>query len=346
MIELKIKENEAGQRLDKYLHKYMKEAGTGFLYKMLRKKNITLNGKKASGSEKLCVGDAVRLFLSDETVKKFGGLSGAGEEAEYAKAREIRQYSMACKRFGKLEIVFENRHILVVNKPSGILTQKAGAEDVSLNEWLTGYLLESGALTEEELHTFHPSVCNRLDRNTSGMVICGKTLLGSQKISEILRDRSLRKYYRLYVKGYVREAALIEGYLMKEEQTNTVRLTKQAEGASYIKTYYKPLKHYEDVTLLEAELITGKTHQIRLHLSGTGHPVIGDYKYGEREINERYRKKYGVKNQLLHAYRLEFPVMEGEFKDLSERTLVAEVPEIFVRIAKLEGKSACGVAVD
>ena len=195
MIELRIKENEAGQRLDKYLHKYLKEAGTGFLYKMLRKKNITLNGKKASGSEKLCVGDVVRLFLSDETIEKFGGRCGLEMETAGTEERELRQYSMAYRRFGELEILFENHHILVVNKPSGILTQKAGAEDVSLNEWLTGYMLESGALSEEELHTFHPSVCNRLDRNTSGMVICGKTLAGSQAMSGILRNRSLRKFY-------------------------------------------------------------------------------------------------------------------------------------------------------
>ncbi len=345
MIELKIKENEAGQRLDKYLHKYMKEAGTGFLYKMLRKKNITLNGKKASGSEKLCVGDAVKLFLSDETIEKFGGQSGDAEK-EHAGKQETRQYAMAYKRFGELDIVFENRHILIVNKPAGILTQKAGAEDVSLNEWLIGYLLESGALTEEELHTFRPSVCNRLDRNTSGMVLCGKTLPGSQKISEILRNRSLHKYYRLYVKGHVREAALIEGYLVKDERTNTVRLTERAEGASYMRTYYKPLKYFEDATLMEVELMTGKTHQIRLHLSGIGHPVVGDHKYGEKETNDKYRKKYGVKSQLLHAHRLEFPVMEGEFKDLSERTLVAEAPEVFGRIeARAEG-IACGMAAD
>lgn len=334
MVELGIKENEAGQRLDKYLHKYMKEAGTGFLYKMLRKKNITLNGKKASGSEKLCVGDVVRLFLSDETIEKFGGQ--CSPEAADMGEQEFRQYSMAYKRFGKLEILFENRHVLIVNKPAGILTQKAGAEDVSLNEWLIGYLLESGVLTGEELRTFHPSVCNRLDRNTSGMVICGKTLLGSQKMSGILRDRSLHKYYRLYVKGHVREAALIEGYLVKEEQTNRVRLAERAEGASYIRTYCRPLEYYEDMTLIEVELITGKTHQIRLHLSGIGHPVLGDYKYGDRTFNEKYRKKYGVKSQLLHAYRLKFPVMEGEFKDLSGLTLTAEEPEVFRRIEKEE----------
>ena len=222
MVELIIREKEAGQRLDKYLHKYLKEAGTGFLYKMLRKKNITLNGKKATGNEILNCGDAVKLFLADETILKFGGiLAGCqGNEDGWGK----NEYKKAYEQFKDLNIVYENHHILVVDKPSGILTQKAAPEDVSLNEWLIGYLLDKGALTEEELHTFKPSVCNRLDRNTSGMVICGKTLAGSQKMGELLKDRSLHKYYQLYVKGNVRTGARIEGYLKKDERTNTVRL--------------------------------------------------------------------------------------------------------------------------
>ena len=136
MVELEIREKEAGQRLDKYLHKYLKEAGNGFLYKMLRKKNITLNGKKAEGSEKLCEGDRVALFLSDETIAKFGGRP-AGTEG-------TGQYRNAYESLGELGIVFENRHVLILNKPAGVLTQKAEAGDVSLNEWLVGYLLETG----------------------------------------------------------------------------------------------------------------------------------------------------------------------------------------------------------
>lgn len=243
MVELKIKENEAGQRLDKYLHKYMKAAGNSFLYKMLRKKNITLNGKKAEGSERLCAGDTVKLFLSDETIGKFGGwLPGqtAMEGQECGKGRDtgiltgrktgLAQYERAYGQLGKLEVVWENRHVLIVNKPVGVLTQKAQAGDVSLNEWLTGYLLEKGELTEEELHTFHPSVCNRLDRNTSGMVICGKTLPGSQMMGGLLRDRKLRKFYRMYVKGVLEEAFTAEGYLIKDGQTNRARLVEQARG--------------------------------------------------------------------------------------------------------------------
>ncbi len=359
MVELIIKENEAGQRLDKFLHKYMKEAGNGFLYKMLRKKNITLNGKKAEGSEKLCMGDAVKLFLSQDTIVKFGGRlpgqealhePGEGYEAKMGsqgrkdsanggkgqRKPQPEPYKLAYRELEGVDVVFENHHILILNKPTGILTQKSAPEDLSLNEWLLGYLLVRGERKEEELHTFRPSVCNRLDRNTSGLVICGKTLSGSQKISELLRERSLRKFYRLYVKGRVTEASFAEGYLRKDGGTNRVTLVKEAEGASYIRTNYKPLTYSKDMTLLEAELITGKTHQIRLHLSGLGHPVLGDYKYGDKSFNDRYRKKYGVESQLLHACRLEFPKMDGEFESLSGKVYTAPEPELFVRVGKGE----------
>lgn len=335
MLEITIRENEAGQRLDKYLHKYLKEAPGSFLYKMLRKKNITLNGGKASGKEILNTGDTLKLFMAEETIAKFGGriiTPNTVPETPFPQKgvpNHCEQYYKAYETYGEPDIIFENKHVLIINKPAGVLTQKAAQEDLSLNEWFIGYLLKAESITEEELHTFKPSVCNRLDRNTSGMVICSKTLAGSQEMSRIIKDRSLHKYYRLFVKGTLREDSFLKGYLIKDERTNTVRISDKAPEASYIETKYQPIKNYRDITLLEAELITGKTHQIRLHFSGIGHPLLGDYKYGDRKLNDRYKKRYQVKNQLLHAYRLEFPVMESDFKDMSGLVLTAKEPEIF-----------------
>lgn len=150
-----VHEQEEGQKLLKLLGSYLKEASGGFLHKMLRKKNITLNGKKADGSEKLKAGDEIRLFLSDETYEKFAGKQQTAKE----------QFPTA-----KLDILYEDSHVLLVNKPAGMLTQKAAYKDVSLNEYVLGYLSKSGQWSLEE-KAFRPSVCNRLDRNTSGIVI-------------------------------------------------------------------------------------------------------------------------------------------------------------------------------
>ena len=181
MKEFTITKNEAAQRLDKYLKKLLPEASSGFIYKMLRKKNITWNGKKAAGSEKLAAGDCIRLYLADETFDKFSA---------------YRPQSTAGADGTRLDVIYEDEDILLINKPCGMLSQKAKPSDVSANEYLIAYLLASGAVTEESLRTFHPSVCNRLDRNTSGILTAGKSLKGLQELSAALKERTVNKYYR------------------------------------------------------------------------------------------------------------------------------------------------------
>ena len=329
MVSLRIGENESGQRLDKFLRKYFKEAPGSFLYKMLRKKNITCNGKKADGREILCIGDEIQLFLADETVKKFGGRLSVEENQQWD-TDEQKVFLEAYHRLGELEVVFENEHLLVVNKPSGILTQKAKSEDISLNEWLLGYLISQKALSKAQLHTFRPSVCNRLDRNTSGLVVCGKTLAGSQQMGELLKNRTLHKYYYTYVKGQVTESGRLEGYWRKDEKINRSLLVEKDQGAAYVATEYRPLKVFTDRTLLEVKLITGKSHQIRLQLSAAGHPLLGDYKYGDPKFNDKYKKKFQISSHLLHACRLEFPPMDGVLAALSGMIVEAGVPKTFL----------------
>lgn len=317
MQNITVDNNEAGQRLDKLLAKYLNKAPKSFLYKMLRKKNITLNGKKADGSEKLEIGDEVKLFLADETILKFS-------------ERTIQKVSAV-----PLDIIYENEHVLIVNKPTGMLSQKAKDSDVSLNEYVISYLLENNKITEQELKTFRPSVCNRLDRNTSGIVIAGKTLVGLQEMSKLLQERSLDKYYRCIVNGKITKEQLIEGWLYKNEKTNKVTiLNQEKEGASYIKTQYTPIAYQNDITVLEVKLLTGRSHQIRAHLASIGHSIIGDYKYGNRTVNEGYKKKYKIEAQLLHSYRLKLPIMQEPFVDMSEMTLIAPLPEIYQIIQK------------
>ena len=292
MKEIVINENEAGQRLDKFLGKLLKEAPASFYYKMLRKKNIVLNGKKATGNEKLTAGDSIKLFLSDETFEKFAG------------KRQTNDLAASVPNIA-LEIVYEDHDVLAINKPAGMLSQKAKKEDISANEYILQYLLESGTITRESLHTFKPSVCNRLDRNTSGILVAGKTLNGLQQMSKAFRERSMEKYYLAIVAGHISKPRRIEGFLKKDGVNNQVTiLSEPSNDAKPIITDFGPLKLVGQVTLLEVHLITGRSHQIRAHLASIGHPVIGDTKYGNPRLNREFLKNAGVTHQLLHAYRL------------------------------------------
>lgn len=324
MQEITIGSNQAGQRFDKFLRKYLPEAGNGFLYKMLRRKNITLNGRKAEGKEILAQGDIVRMYFAQDTFRKFSGADG-GQENE----RPLSGYREAYQRCGGIGVLYEDEQILALNKPVGLLTQKAKEDDLSLNEWMIGYLLDSGALSPEELLTFRPSVCNRLDRNTSGLVLCGKTLAGSQRLNDMIRSRKIRKFYRTVCVGEILAPAQIRGGLTKDSRANKVRISH--EGGSPVCTVYRPVFSNGQYTLLEVELITGKTHQIRAHLADIGHPLIGDFKYGDAGVNRRLRDQYGLEHQLLHAQRVIFP--DG-------MELTAPCPEEFDLLAKaLLGRS-------
>lgn len=188
-----------------------------------------------------------------------------------------------------------------------MLSQKAQPSDISANEYIIGYLLQSRALKETDLRTFRPSVCNRLDRNTSGLLTAGKTLKGLQDLSETLKKRTVKKYYLCLVAGCITAPQHLKGYLMKDERQNRVFISKEKTAdALCIETEYEPLEVYQDVTLLQVHLITGRSHQIRAHLASIGHPIIGDSKYGNEKINHFYRERTGVKHQLLHAYRMIF----------------------------------------
>ncbi len=349
MFLYQIQKNEANQRFDKYLKKLLKNAPDSFIYKMLRKKNIVLNGKKSDGKEMLQIADEIKLFLSDETFEKFTGQKVI-PNGEHAKAvvnagiskQSLEGYHKAYQELKNISIVYEDEDILIVNKPAGILSQKASPADISVNEWLIGYMLDKCEITAGELATFKPSICNRLDRNTSGMVVCGKSLAGSQLMSQMIKEKTLEKYYVCIVGGHVELHTRVTGYLYKKEAANQVVIYQnerdipkaQKKDAVYIDTAFDTLQKANNLTKLEVQLFTGKTHQIRAHLASLGHPILGDTKYGFEKLNREYRKA-GVKAQLLHAKRLVFPKITDErFSELSEMTLVCEEPEIFTTLMK------------
>lgn len=315
MRALIVSENESGQRLDKLLAKYLNLAPKSFLYKMMRKKNITLNGKKCDGSEKLADGDEIKLFLADETIDKFSEL----------KIQKVKKQ--------KLGIVYEDDHIMLINKPSGMLSQKAKDTDESLVEYIIDYLLDSKKITREELRSFRPSVCNRLDRNTSGLVAAGKSLAGLQILSAAFKERTLHKYYQCVVAGEGMQPQTISGFLKKDEASNQVQIfTTEVPGSAPIQTEYEPLACKGGFTLLKVKLVTGRTHQIRAHLSSIGHPIVGDYKYGSSRINETAKKEHGIRSQMLHSWRMVMPEdMPEPLGYLAGREFTAPLPIEFYR---------------
>ena len=325
MRELTVTEKDCAQQLIKYLSKYMEEAPKSFFYKMLRKKNIVLNQKKADGSEKLKTGDTIRMYLAEETIEKFRKTPekpAAGKQVKYP----------------KLDIVYEDEKVIFLNKPAGVLSQKAKETDVSLTEALGAYLSEKKAAAET---MFRAGLCNRLDRNTSGLILAGKTVAATQQLSELIAERAVGKYYLTVVKGTVTETERIRGYLTKNERTNRVSIQREQQGdAVYIETAYRPLCAGRGCTLLEVELVTGKSHQIRSHLASIGHPLAGDTKYGDAEFNRRFREKYGLKYQLLHSWKAVFPELTGTLSDLSGKTFTAPLPSSVRRI--LQGEHLTG----
>ena len=350
MILLKIKHIEAGGRLDKYLMKFLKEAPASFIYKMLRKKNIVLNGKKAAGSEFLKEDDEVKLYLSDETVVKFGGkvISSKTADREYEATAEDELESGADNslydrlknlkwEYDEPQVIYEDRYIIILNKPVNVLSQIAKLGDVSMNEWLISYLIRSASLSANDLLTVKPAVANRLDRNTSGIILAGKTLTGLRFLSDIIKTRKIEKYYLTIVKGEMKENITAEAYLLKNDSHNTVKIYKEkVQGADYIKTAYEVLKVSVGHSLLRVKLITGKSHQIRAHLSFLGYPVIGDGKYGLKSENTTYRRM-GLNSQFLHSYEIKFPEVEGDFSYLSSKSFKADLPERLKRVANKLG---------
>lgn len=335
MQELRITAKDAGQRMDKFLRKVFVNAPAGLIFKQLRNKNVTLNKKKAEGKEVLKEGDVIQCFFRQETFDLFTGKNNTEDLA--------KEFLNAFSAIRGVQVLYEDENVLILNKPAGILSQKASNDDQSVNEWMIGYLLTTGSLSKSDLITLRPSVCNRLDRNTSGIVLCGKTIPGLQALSFLLRERNMEKHYLTLCHGILTKEELIEGYLTKDNAMNVVQIfSEKKEGADEIKTKYVPLASAGGFTLLDVELITGKTHQIRAHLASIGHPLLGDAKYGPEALALEDQKSFSIRHHLLYAHYVIFPAPESlqgneanfekVLKPLYDQKLTAPIPAEFERI--------------
>ena len=320
---LKIGENEENQRLDKLLQKYLCKANKSFIYKMLRKKNITLNDRKCTGNEKLRLDDEVKIWFSDETLEKLTSNKTLLTENKISKA--------TTKKFRDM-IVYEDDDIIIINKPLGLLSQKAKPTDISVNELFLEYLYENEVIDDISIKSFKPSICNRLDRNTTGIMICGKSFKGLQVMNELIKNRQLKKDYLCLVKGEFKKRDLeVEAWLSKDDKNNKVKISDvKLENANHIKTKYSLVSSDKNFSLLLVHLITGKSHQIRASLSHLKYPIVGDIKYGDKKIN-LYAKKFGINSQMLHSYRLTFPIIK-ELPKLSEKVFEVDVPKNWRKI--------------
>lgn len=302
MKSVTIEKNDSNQRLDKFLTKSYPNLPKALMYKYIRLKRIKVNGKRAEISTRLNTGDVVDMYINDEF---------------FVQKETVYDFMKASKN---LDIVYEDENVILLNKKVGVLSHP---DDREFIDTLIGrtkrYLYEKGEWHPDEESSFTPALVNRIDRNTSGIVICAKTAEALRILNQKMKDRELHKLYLCIVHGKLKkETDTLEGYLVKDEKKNKVFVSKKSSDESkYIKTKYRLLGYKDGLSLVEVDLLTGRTHQIRAHMASIGHPLLGDGKYGTNELN----KKLGYKKQCLCSYKLifDFTTDAGELSYLNKK---------------------------
>lgn len=324
MKEIRINFENAGQKAEKFVKNYLKEAPLGFIYKAFRKKDIKVNGHWVKKDAILKEGDLLRIYVTDEQLQDF------------LKPRKAE------KRPLNYPIVYEDKNVLFVNKPDGVMVVGDGKETrKTLAKEVVDYLYFKGEF-DPAGGAFTPSPAHRIDRNTSGLVLFGKNDASLKTLTELFKNReNLCKTYVCLVKGDIGKEGKVDKPLKKDASKGIVRVSSVDEGGKEAITIYKPLKRFEDYTLLSVSLLTGRTHQIRVHMASIGHPLIGDAKYGDFAINRLFKDRFGLQHQFLHAERMDFKSIPSPLDYLSNKSFKAPLtPKEMEILSSLEEDSS------
>jgi len=312
-MRIEIGANEAGQRTDKFMRKVLGDVPLSKIYKAFRKGDIRVNGSKIKEKHSLVQGDIVETKYITSEFKK----------------EEFKRID------NKLKITFEDANILMVEKWPGVLVhadQKDG--EPTLTDYVLSYLFDKGDYRPENEITFTPAPCNRLDRNTSGIVMFGKNFKSLKLLNEMIRERNVEKYYMALVTGRIKDG-VYEGYIYKNEDANISRVYDvPMPNTKKIAMEVKNIESCGTFSLIDINLLTGRSHQLRAHLSQLGNPIVGDSKYGDKKMNSFFNNKYGLNYQFLYAYKATFRNCPEDLYYMENKTIAESLPPVLKKIKR------------
>ena len=316
MIKFVVNKKEEGQTLEKYVKKVLPEAPLSIIYRLFRKKDVKVNGHWQDKKYIISEGEEVSIYITDEQLEEF----------------KKKQVNITNEKILDW-VIFEDDNLLLINKPRGVLVQKDNEGETALDDMVISYLINKGEYDPNKDLGYVPAPAHRLDRNTAGIVIFGKNLATLQYLSSIMQNKDkIRKSYLALVKGKTDKNGEIALPLLKKKTHVDVDYQNGKEAI----TIFETEKYVGNYSLVNVTLLTGRTHQIRVHFSKINHPVIGDTKYGDYKLNKEIEDKFGFKNQFLVAHKLEFRQLDGVLKYMSNQTFEVNLPmECLELLAKI-----------